>query len=98
MPVPSPFVNIQQGLRTNVHVPVEGNPVRTTLPVPTVQVRLVIVPTVGAAGNVLTVKLPELVPVPDGEVTLIGPVAAPAGRVAVICVALFTVNKAGCPL
>jgi hypothetical protein len=86
------------GLRINVHVPVVGNPLSTTLPVATVHVRLVIVPTSGAADMASTVKLLELVPVPKGVATLIGPVVAPAGRFAVICVALFTVNKAGCPL
>jgi hypothetical protein len=58
----------------------------------------VITPSIGSVGNAFTVKLLELVLVPESVVTLIGPVVAPAGRVAVICVALFTVNKAGCPL
>jgi hypothetical protein len=39
-----------------------------------------------------TVKLVRLDPVPPGAVTLIGPVVAVAGTVAVICVAEFTVN------
>ena len=52
----------------------------------------------GVVGKTFTVKLLELVPVPKGVITLIGPVVAPAGRVAVICVALFTVNIADCPL
>jgi hypothetical protein len=43
---------------------------------------------VGAA----MVKLVRLDPVPPGAVTLIGPVVAVAGTVAVICVAEFTVN------
>ena len=38
----------------------------------------------------LTVKLPALVPVPPGVVTLIGPVVAPAGTVAVILIDVFT--------
>jgi hypothetical protein len=33
-----------------VHVPVAGNPLNATLPVPTLQVGWVIVPTVGAVG------------------------------------------------
>jgi hypothetical protein len=40
----------------------------------------------------LTVKFAVLVPVPLGVVTLILPVVAPVGTVAVICVAEFTVN------
>jgi hypothetical protein len=40
----------------------------------------------------LTVKLAALVAVPPGVVTLILPVVAPVGTVAVICVAEFTVN------
>src|SRR5690348_11826248 len=47
---------------------------------------------------VVTVKLPALVPVPPGPVTAIGPVVAPLGTVAVICVAEFTVNVADVPL
>jgi hypothetical protein len=38
-----------------------------------------------------------LVAVPPGVITLIGPVVAPAGTVAVICVGLLTVNVAGTP-
>jgi hypothetical protein len=49
-----------------VHVPVAGNPLNATLPVPTLQVGWVIVPTVGAvgvAGWVLITTLAE-----DGEI------------------------------
>jgi hypothetical protein len=42
---------------------------------------------------VLTVKFAALVAVPPGVVTLIFPVVAPVGTVAVICVAEFTVNE-----
>src|SRR5437879_769979 len=45
-----------------------------------------------------TVKLLALVAVPPGVVTLNGPVAAPAGTVAVIAVAEFTVKPALVPL
>ncbi len=48
-------------------------------------------------GNALTVKSVALLAVPLGVVTLIAPVVAPAGRVAVIWVALFTVKVADCP-
>jgi hypothetical protein len=43
---------------------------------------------------VVTVKLEELVAVPPGVVTLMGPVVAPEGTVAVILVEEFTVNDA----
>ena len=55
--VPVPFVIIAPGLRINVHVPAGGNPLSTTLPVATVHVRLVIVPTTGAVGKAFTVKV-----------------------------------------
>src|SRR2546427_1297722 len=47
---------------------------------------------------VVTVKLEALVAVPPGVVTLIVPVVAPVGTVAVICVAELTVNVAVVPL
>lgn len=46
----------------------------------------------------LTVKSVVLVAVPPGVVTVIFPVVAPVGTVAVICVAEFTVNVAVTPL
>jgi hypothetical protein len=46
---------------------------------------------VGELVAVVTVKLPELVAVPEGVVTLIGPLVAPLGTVTVICVAELTV-------
>jgi hypothetical protein len=55
--VPVPFDIIAPGLRINVHVPAGGNPLSTTLPVPTVHVKLVIVPTTGAVGKAFTVKV-----------------------------------------
>ena len=48
--VPVPEVVIPPGDLVNVHVPVAGNPLRTTLPVAKAQVGWVIVPTVGAVG------------------------------------------------
>lgn len=54
--VPVPFVNIAPGLRINVHVPVAGNPVSTTLPVATVHVTWVMVPITGAVGIAFTVN------------------------------------------
>jgi hypothetical protein len=96
--VPVPVVVVPPGVLVNVQVPVAGKLFKTTLPVNITHVGCVIETGEGAAGNALTIKLPELVPVPDGVVTLIEPVVAPAGSVAVICVALFTVNEAVCPL
>jgi hypothetical protein len=54
---PFPLVLIAPGLRTSVQVPVGGNPVNTTLPVPTVHVRFVIAPIAGEAGAAYTVKV-----------------------------------------
>src|SRR5262245_33554519 len=74
--------------------PVRFVPVMTTL-VPTgplVGVKLLIV------GEPITVKLLALVAVPPGVVTEIGPVVAPVGTVAVICVAESTVKLAFVPL
>jgi len=49
-------------------------------------------------GGLMTVKLPELLAVPSAVVTLIGPLVAPAGTVAVIAVAEFTAKLALVPL
>src|SRR5256712_8816342 len=49
-------------------------------------------------GLAVTVKLPALVPVPPGVVTLIVPVVAPAGTVAWIAVAELTAKPALTPL
>jgi hypothetical protein len=48
---------IAPGLRVKLHVPGEGNPLRTTLPVPTEHVRLVIVPIIGAGGRASTINV-----------------------------------------
>jgi len=48
--IPLPVVVTLPGLRVSVHVPLEGNPFNTTLPVATAQVGWVMVPTTGAAG------------------------------------------------
>jgi hypothetical protein len=53
---------------------------------------------VGAAPVVVTVKFVELVAVPSGLATAIGPVVAPAGTVVVIFCALSIVNVADVPL
>lgn len=48
--IPDPVVVVPPGERVTVHVPVEGSPFRTTLPVETAQVGWVTVPIVGAVG------------------------------------------------
>ena len=48
--VPDPLVVTAPGLRVSVHVPLEGNPLSTTLPVETIHAGWVIVPTTGADG------------------------------------------------
>ena len=48
--VPVPVVDTVPGYRISVQVPDEGNPDNKTLPVDSVHVGAVIVPTVGAAG------------------------------------------------
>src|SRR5712691_6614438 len=53
---------------------------------------------VGAEGAAVTVKLVALVAVPPGVVTLIAPLVAPLGTVAVICVSELTVKEAAAPL
>ena len=55
--VPVPFVIIAPGLRINVHVPIGGNSLSTTLPVGSVQVALVIVPIAGGVGMAFTIKV-----------------------------------------
>src|SRR5712691_13134574 len=53
---------------------------------------------VGAELATVTVKLLELLAVPPGVVTLIAPLVAPLGTVAVICVSELTVQEAAAPL
>ena len=49
--VPVPVEVTAPGVLVSVHVPVAGNPLRTTLPVATAHDGCVIVPTVGASGH-----------------------------------------------
>lgn len=82
--------------------PLKVTPVAPVKPVP---VRVTLLPThplagvkeVIAGGLEVTVKLDELVAVPPAVVTVIAPVPAPAGTVAVICVEELTVNVALVP-
>jgi hypothetical protein len=81
-------------LKVTAVTPVKFVPLTATL-VPTgplVGVKPVIV------GGLTTVKLPALVAVPPGVVTLIAPVVAPAGTVAWIAVAELTTKLALTPL
>ena len=48
--VPLPFLVVPPGVLVTVHVPDDGKPFKTTLPVAIAQVGWVIVPTVGAEG------------------------------------------------
>ena len=48
--MPVPIVITPPGVRVNVHVTIEGNPLSTTDPVGVVQVGCVRVPTIGAVG------------------------------------------------
>ena len=55
-----PVVVTAPGLRVNVHVPDDGNPLSATEPVVTAHVGCVIVPTVGAAGAAGTALMTTL--------------------------------------
>ena len=77
----------------------------SVVPVKFVPVMVTEVPTGPAVGEKLemvgdrmTTKSVLLVAVPAGLVTVMGPVVAPAGTVAVICVALLMVKAAATPL
>jgi hypothetical protein len=78
-------------------VPVNPDPVIVTV-VPTGPDVGEIDVIVGPAVAVVTVKAPELVPVPAEFVTAIAPVVAPAGTVAVSCESELIVNVADVPL
>lgn len=72
--VPLPVVVTLPGLRVNVHVPDDGNPLSATDPVATVQVGWVMVPAIGAegiAGCAFITTVPDVDEVhPDAFVTL----------------------------
>ena len=75
-------------LNATAVVPVNPLPVMVT----TVSVRPIVGVKEGIAGATITMKLAALNAVPAGLVTLMGPVLAPAGTVARICVLESTVN------
>ena len=64
--MPDPVVIVPPGVLVSVHVPVEGKPLNTTLPVGTEHVGCVIVPTAGAVGVIGWVLI-TIFPV-EGEV------------------------------
>jgi hypothetical protein len=87
------------------HIIVAGVPLKLTpvVPVKFVPVNVIVQPTdplpgeklliVGAPADSTVKGVPlKLQPVPEGVMTLIGPVVAPPGTVAVICVSEFTVK------
>jgi len=55
--VPEPVISVPPVLRVRDQIPVAGRPLSATLPVDTVQVGWVIVPTTGACGSGLTVTV-----------------------------------------
>ena len=68
------MVVIPSGVLVNVHVPVAGKPLKITLPVTTVHVGCVIVPTEGAVGGVgtalITTEVEAVEVHPDALVTV----------------------------
>jgi hypothetical protein len=95
MPVTTPLAPVEL-LEVVAALPVPANdlPVDELPPLPLrEEVGLGVgVPLLDGVG--LTVKLAALVASPPGVVTLSGPLVAPEGTVAVICVSLFTVKRA----
>jgi hypothetical protein len=83
-------------------VPLKSTPVAPAKPLPEIVTELPTGPLDGLkpliAGGTVTVKLPELVPVPFGLVTLIAPLVAPTGTVAVIWLSESTLKLAVAPL
>ena len=74
MLVPVPVVVTAPGDLVNVHVPLDGNPPNTTLPVAVAQVGCVIVPTVGelgVAGCAFTVTFDEATEVQPAELVTV---------------------------
>ncbi len=63
--VPVPVLVVPPGVLVKVHVPDDGSPLNTTLPVATAHVGCVMAPTVGAV-EAITVKLPDVDPVDTG--------------------------------
>ena len=72
--IPVPLVVTPPGLRVSVHMPLEGKPFNTTLPVPAEQVGWVMVPITGAAGvtgcPLITTSVDDAEVQPDALVTV----------------------------
>ena len=72
--VPVPVVVVPPGVLVNVHVPDDGNPLKSTLPVDTEHVGCVIVPITGAEGEpdgaLMTILADESEVHPDALVTV----------------------------
>src|SRR5436309_6498353 len=81
-------------LKATAVAPVKCEPLIVT-PVPTGPLVGLNELIVGAGVATVTVKLLELLAVPPGVVTLIAPLVALDGSVAVICVSELTVKEAG---
>ena len=64
---PVPDVITLSGERVRDHVPDEGKPLSITLPVETVHVGFVIVPTTGAEGSAFTVRVNVVAAASHGE-------------------------------
>jgi hypothetical protein len=77
---PVPDVVIPPGLLVNVHVPVAGRPLKSTLPVANIQVGWVMVPTKGAVGNAFIVNDWVAETEPQPLVTVYVTVTVPAVR------------------
>jgi hypothetical protein len=84
-----PVVVAPPGLRVNVHVPVEGKPLSTTLPVDEAQVGCVIVPTEGAVGAPVTefIVIPVVADEIQFEALVTVNVYVPAGKPVTVVVA-----------
>jgi hypothetical protein len=91
---PEPFTEANNGV-AELQTPPGVASAKVVVPVTQVES----VPVMGCTdGSGVIVKFDALVAVPPGAVTEIGPVVAPDGTVAVICVALTTVKAAERPL
>lgn len=66
--VPVPLYVVPPGVLMIVQLPVEGKPLKTTLPVGVVHVGWVMVPTIGAVGLALTVIVPMAFTAPQPPV------------------------------
>ena len=85
--VPVPVVDTVPGYLINVHVPVEGNPAKTTLPVANVHDGGVIVPTKGAEGIegwVFITTFPDIEETHPVELVTVKVYVAPAGSVGIV--------------